>query len=66
MNNYDEIISNILDLADKNYVTEEVLNIVLKTHNISELEVLQNGLQKMLDRNSKNKSLTSSFWVQPV
>ena len=61
MNNYDEIISNILDLADKNYVTEEVLNIVLKTHNISELEVLQNGLQKMLDRNSKNKSLTSSF-----
>ena len=66
MNNYDEIISNILDLADKNYVTEEVLNIILKTHNISELEVLQNGLQKMLDRNSKNKSLTSSFWVQPV
>ena len=61
MNNYDEIISNILDLADKNYVTEEVLNIILKTHNISELEVLQNGLQKMLDRNSKNKSLTSSF-----
>lgn len=61
MNNYDKIISNILDLADKNYVTEEVLNIILKTHNISELEVLQNGLQKMLDRNSKNKSLTSSF-----
>lgn len=53
MSNYDEIISNILDLADKNYVTEEVLNIILKTHNISELEVLQNGLQKMLDRNSK-------------
>ena len=61
MSNYDEIILNILDLADKNYVTEEALNIILKTHNISELEVLQNGLQKMLDRNSKNKSLTSSF-----
>lgn len=55
MNSYDKIILNILDLADKNNVTEEVLNIILKTHNISELEVLQNGLQKMLDRNSKIK-----------
>ena len=55
MNSYDKIILNIIDLADKNNVTEEVLNIILKTHNISELEVLQNGLQKMLDRNSKRK-----------
>ena len=55
MNSYDKIILNILDLADKNNVTEEALNIILKTHNISELEVLQNGLQKMFDRNSKIK-----------
>ena len=54
MNNYDKIILNILDLADKNSVTEEVLNIVLKTHNISELKVLQSGLQKMLDRQNIN------------
>lgn len=54
MNKYDEIISNILDLADKNCVTEEVLNIILKTHDISELKILQNGLQKMSDRQNIN------------
>lgn len=45
-----EFIDRLLDLSDRLGITDEVLDIILKTNNNNELIILKSGLEKMLDK----------------